>query len=247
MVGIHFITFADGIYEKYVKASSNLRKMAIDYNIFDSIQVYGLNDIKDDIDFKQHVPFLQNRRGFGYWIWKPYIIWKKLCSIPENDILVYLDSCCTLNLGGKPRFMEYIDILKSNNSGNMFIEMDTSIEDWCKMDTIIKLNAQSVQKEREVVPGVIFTTNNPKNRKLFKSVFDTISSDYRLVDDTPSIIPNASTYKEHRHDQSIFSIIVRQEYSDSIYSNMFDEFYFQSATPKLKREDYPVWIHANNH
>jgi hypothetical protein len=247
MVGIHFITFADGIYLRYVKSASILRQMAIDYNIFDSIQVYGLNDIKDDLEFKQHVPHLTHRRGFGYWIWKPYLIWKKLCSMPENDILVYLDSCCTLNLGGKSRFMEYIDILKSNNSGNMFIEMDSSIEDWCKMDTIFRLNAQSIQNEKEVMPGVIFTTNNEKNRNLFKSVFDIISSDYHLVDDSASIIPNVATFHEHRHDQSIFSIIVRQQYSDSVYSNIFDEFYFQSSTPKLKREDYPIWIQSNHY
>jgi glutaredoxin-related protein len=247
MVGIHFITFADGMCEKYVKASSNLRKMAIEYDIFDSIQVYGLNDIKEDLEFKQHLPFLQNRRGFGYWIWKPYIIWKKLCSMPENDILVYLDSCCTLNLRGKPRFMEYIDIVKLNDSGNMFIELESTIESWCKMDTIFRLNAQSVQDKKEIVPGVIFTTNNEKNRNLFKSVFDIISSDYHLVDDTPSIIPNASTYNEHRHDQSIFSIVVRQQYSGSIYYNIFNEFYFEGLNPKFKREDYPIWIHSNNY
>jgi hypothetical protein len=233
--------------EKYVKASSNLRKMAIEYDIFDSIQVYGLNDIKEDLEFKQHLPFLQNRRGFGYWIWKPYIIWKKLCSIPENDILVYLDSCSSLNIEGKPRFMEYIDIVKTNNSGNMFIEMDSIIQDWCKMDTIFRLNAQSIQTEKEVVPGVIFTMNNKKNRKLFKSVFDIIRSDYHLVDDSPSIIPNVATFHEHRHDQSIFSIIVRQHYSDSVYSNIFDEFYFEGLNPKFKREDYPIWIHSNNY
>jgi hypothetical protein len=233
--------------EKYVKASSNLRKMAIDYDIFDSIQVYGLNDIKDDIEFKHHLPFLQNRRGFGYWIWKPYIIWKKLCSMPENDILVYLDSCCTLNLGGKPRFMEYIDIVKTNKTGNFFIETSHPINVWCKMDTIHILNGESIQDKHAIVSGVIFTSNNEKNRYIFKSMFDIISSNYHLVDDTPSIIPNASTYNEHRHDQVIFSILVHLYYSDSIYYNIFDEFYFEGPTSKLKREDYPIWIHSNNY
>jgi len=35
----------------------------------------------------------------------------------------------------------------------------------------------------------------------------TLAQSYHLVDDTPSVIPNDVCYKEHRHDQSIYSVL----------------------------------------
>jgi hypothetical protein len=48
----------------------------------------------DDIDhcFKQKNKHILQQRQHGYWIWKPYIILKKLLEIDENDILCYNDS-----------------------------------------------------------------------------------------------------------------------------------------------------------
>ena len=33
---------------------------------------------------------------------------------------------------------------------------------------------------------------------------------YHNIDDTPSIIPNYPNFKEHRHDQSIFSLLTKK-------------------------------------
>ena len=44
------------------------------------------------------------KRGGGYWIWKLDIIKQAFSKIKENDIIVYLDSGCTLNKSGKKRF-----------------------------------------------------------------------------------------------------------------------------------------------
>ena len=37
-----------------------------------------------------------------------------------------------------------------------------------------------------------------------------ISCNYHMIDDTPSIIPNVGSFKEHRHDQSIFSLLTKK-------------------------------------
>lgn len=36
----------------------------------------------------------------GYGIWKPYIVNQKLSEIYDNDILVYLDAGCSINIRG---------------------------------------------------------------------------------------------------------------------------------------------------
>ena len=36
------------------------------------------------------------------------------------------------------------------------------------------------------------------------------AENYRFVDDSPSRVPNAPSFKEHRHDQSILSLLLKQ-------------------------------------
>ena len=39
-----------------------------------------------------HENIFSQKKGAGYWLWKPYIILETLEEIPENDILLYADS-----------------------------------------------------------------------------------------------------------------------------------------------------------
>ena len=50
---------------------------------------------------KEILSFIQahNQRGAGYWIWKPYIIWKTLQDVEDGDIVCYIDSACLINKG----------------------------------------------------------------------------------------------------------------------------------------------------
>ena len=43
-----------------------------------------------------------------------------------------------------------------------------------------------------------------------------ISCDYHLIDDSPSIISNHNEFREHRHDQSILSLLIKK-------NNLFNE------------------------
>ena len=58
-------------------------------NWFDNIFIESPETISDFID-KYHNIF-KHQRGFGYWLWKPYIILRKLEELNDNDILVYID------------------------------------------------------------------------------------------------------------------------------------------------------------
>jgi hypothetical protein len=35
---------------------------------------------------------LQRRRGAGYWLWKPYIIYRELYGARDGDIIIYTDA-----------------------------------------------------------------------------------------------------------------------------------------------------------
>ena len=46
-----------------------------------------------------------------------HIIKKHLDKINENDILIYVDAGCSINLSGQKRFNDYIKMLNTTNNG----------------------------------------------------------------------------------------------------------------------------------
>ena len=116
---IHLITYGDINYDK---SKTRLYNQAIASDWFDSITLYGPNDL--DRDFKNKFEnILQSNIGGGYWIWKPYVIKKHLDKINDNDILIYLDAGCSINLDGQNRLNDYIEMLNRGNEGCISFQM----------------------------------------------------------------------------------------------------------------------------
>lgn len=248
---LHFISFI-GEYStpsKFSKAKDALLPMIQNMNIFDTITIINQDELLQDPEFAKHIPFIiQNRRGFGYWIWKPYVILKKMQEIEEGDMIFYADICTSIRVEGKERFLEYIESAKSNKYGNLFFPYShpqyPRICDWCKMDTIKALDAENIMNQPEVIPGILFITVNGLNKKLFLDWYN-IMHNYHLVDDTPSTSQNVSTFREHRHDQSIFSILIRKYYPQCVTDKYVNEVYFNDR--KEQGQTYPIWIQSNHY
>lgn len=248
---IHFITYYDGLYpNKYQKAALELLGKANALGLFSTIKAYNAIELLTDNDFsEENKKFMiqpENIRGGGYWVWKPYIILKTLKSVDEGDIVIYFDSCTLININEKSKlkFLEYIDMVKKNKYGNLFFDHEHLIGTWCKMDTIDFFGAHELVNEREIPSGVLFTTANAHNKFIFKVWYEAMQN-YHLCDDTPSLLPNLSTYREHRHDQSVLSLILRKLSPSSVIYNPNMELYWNTRQEEGK--DYPIWIQANNY
>lgn len=248
---IHFVSFTGEFHSdsKYTKAKDDLLCMLDKFNIFDTITIFNKDHLMEDSDFHPHIPFiLDNKRGFGYWIWKPYIILKKMLTLDDGDLIFYADICTSIRVEGRERFLEYIQSAKNNKYGNLFFPYANPqyprICDWCKMDTIKFLDAEDIMYQSEVVPGILFMTVNDENKKLLHRWYN-IMNNYHLIDDSPSITPNVPSFIEHRHDQSIFSILVRKFYPEAISDIYTDEIYFNQR-PK-EGEKFPIWTQSNHY
>jgi hypothetical protein len=66
---------------------------------------------------------------------------------------------------------------------------------------------------------ILFNICN-KTRTLVNEWYE-LSSDYHNIDDSPSISENLNSFVEHRHDQSIFSLLTKKH---NLFSNktLFD-------------------------
>ena len=81
---IHLISYGNKEYER---SKQRIYEEAIYTHWYDTVTKYGPNDLDNDVKLK-FKDILQQRRGGGYWIWKSYIIIKRLREINENDILI---------------------------------------------------------------------------------------------------------------------------------------------------------------
>ena len=76
---------------------------------------------------------LTQKRGAGYWLWKPYFIYQELLNLSDNNILIYTDAGLI--------FQNHINHL----IGNMDLEDIMLFDnrwihgDWCKMDVLIMM------------------------------------------------------------------------------------------------------------
>ena len=90
--------------------SHRIAGQAREFEFFDEIILFSEYDITDFVN--KHRSFIEsNRHGYGCWIWKPKIIHDTLLKMNDNDILVYCDAGIYLNINGKSRFLEYIEML----------------------------------------------------------------------------------------------------------------------------------------
>jgi hypothetical protein len=221
-----FITFGSG-EQNFVDAANRISDQAQKVNIFHRIFTFGKNDLINDLNFWMiHGDFIQNnKRGFGYFLWKPYLIKKVFDSLQENDTLLYCDCGNEIDVHKKSTLLEAYEMVKKDyllgtypaeydpNNGN--IPFLNEIH-WTKQDLF---NHFGIPKNHPL----LFTNQRQANTllmikkepimKLVNEWYE-IASIYRLLDDSPSIAPHFSEglFHEHRHDQSIFSLLTKKNH-----------------------------------
>ena len=224
MTKIHLITFADG-GEGYLAGRDLLIRTATEAGWFESITAYDENRLAEESPtwYAKHRNFIKtNRRGFGYWIWKPEIIQLKLREIGPDDLVLYLDAGCQINPKGIKRFKRYIELAKLFGMFCFYLNgPNYTIGQWTKADLLsyfeIHLN-DIILSMPQVEAGVGFYKNTKTTLKSIQFWSETMTfEDYHLVNDSPSRATEAREFIEHRHDQSVFSLIhYTQRWSKSI-------------------------------
>jgi hypothetical protein len=211
-----FITFGNKTYRK---SRIRLAKEADKLKIFNFIRAYTPKDFGPDFK-KQHGSFIkENKRGFGYFIWKSYLINKTLKIMDDNDILVYVDAGCTLIPKFKPRLLEYFDIINQSEYGMLNFNLGSMEYQYTKSDLADKLGVlhdDSIMNAPQVAGGIQIIRKCPHSIDIVEKWCYYSTENYHNIDNSPSIIPNHPDFKEHRHDQSVISLLVKKFGSEKI-------------------------------
>lgn len=235
---ISLISFADSRLGETV---ARFTRQAIQIEVFDSVRVSSENDFTEEFQ-RQFNNYLQpGIRGFGYWVWKPWVIQTALKQISAGDILVYADIGFHINPAGRKRLLEYIDRVNKSKSGVLGFqavrpELGGPVRDdgrslpewreknWTKGDLIDYFRVREsthILDTPTIQAGLLFFRKCASSESLVNDWLAVFETDFQLVDDSPSKSPNFRGFREHRHDQPVFSILGKLNNIDTISSSEF--------------------------
>jgi hypothetical protein len=207
---VQFITYGD---EKFKQSRERIANEAKFTKWFSEVKIYTPSDFGPEFHDKQSKFIKNNPRGGGYYIWKPYVILKQLEQLNDGDFLVYLDAGCTINPRGKKRLQEYLQLLGDSKKGVLGFQMVYTEKCWTKADLAARLkveNNHGIMDSGQVMAGAMVIQKNADSMKLVKDWYDLGSeNNHHYIDDSKSTLPNDACFKENRHDQSIFSLLIK--------------------------------------
>jgi hypothetical protein len=199
----YHINFAKGRYiksQEYCSASAK----AVG---FDEIKSYTEKDIDDEF-YQRNKSILDQPRGAGYWLWKPYFINKTLNEMNDGDLLVYSDSGSYYQMSVQP----LIDLINKNKHGVLSFELLGLLEkDYTKKDTfeLMGLDEDKYVNSSQREATYVWLIKNKFTVSLINEYLN-YAQDERIITDLASTNKNYDGFKDHRHDQSIWSLLCKK-------------------------------------
>jgi hypothetical protein len=154
-----------------------------------------------------------DQAGAGYWWWKSVVCQLSLNKIKEDDIIVYIDAGCSINLNGKNRFWEYVELC---NNGPGFVGFGGIGNEFptekihTKRDLLIDLGCDSptYTETTQLGAAVFFVKNNVFGNDLINQFVELSKNEHFLNGDV-SLNSEYDEYIAHKNDQSILSLLVK--------------------------------------
>jgi len=196
------ITFAT---QQYDGSAAALRHSALTTGGFDEFRVFGPKDIQWLMD--THPEHFENSRGFGWWCWKAFLIKSVLGQLPENDVVVYVDSTMLFERSIKPYADSVINdkpILVSR-LGN-WAANDYRNKMWTKKSVFHAMGAGSVAGDEIQLNAAFQVYKNCTESRAFVDTYLHYSLELDVINDNGK----DSSIIDARHDQSILSIMVSE-------------------------------------
>lgn len=235
---IHIITYGN---HRFSKARERIKREASATNWFKSITTYSPNDL--DASFStQFKHILQQSRIAGYGIWRPYIIDKKLHEIEDNDILIYIDAGCTINIKGKSRLDEYIQMLNTHKTTDVPIisfQMGFPEKHWTTKEIFDYFHVSPedpIANSGQYIDGILIMKKTPKLLECIKKWKQVIYDNVLLFTDYYNK-KQKHYFKDNRHEQSIISVL-RKQYNTIVIP---DETFFKPHWNSEKALSVPFW------
>jgi hypothetical protein len=196
---IHIISYANNDYYE------NLRnRMLYDCRKFGltNIRSYDRKWLETTQFYRTHRDILDAPRGGGFWAWKSFIMHDALSNCQPYDIVCYLDASTTMKVDPTPVIESVEDVLVCDSS---WVN-----HDWVKRDAFHFMHCESdlYFNATQVWAGTVIVRNTEIGNDLVNDWLK-YSCDRRIITDDPNVSgDNLPGYRDHRHDQSILTLLI---------------------------------------
>ena len=200
------ISYGSMVYEKSLEF---LKKSALEIAKVDEFYAYRPDDI--DKEFKEkNKEILSRPRGNGYWLWKPYFILKTLKEkLEDGDYLIYSDA----GIIYIDKAQLIVDFLNKRNA-EMYMHRLPHLEKYyTKRDAFILMGVDSpFFSETGQFNAAFQIYKKSKFTEIFLEEYLYYAQDKRIITDDSNTLgqPNYEGFRDHRHDQSILSLLTKK-------------------------------------
>ncbi len=175
-----------------------------------------------DHDFTyQNRSILTSKRGAGYWLWKPYIVDRALRELKNGDYLMYCDSGAYF----VNPVQRLVDEMEEHQTDALILEWGFIERQYTKRDTFVLLDVdyECYAESSQRMASYFMLRKTPLTVQ-FVSEYLRFAQDERVITDIPNQmgLPNYPGFIDHRHDQSIFSLLAKK-YEVPLISKSFVE------------------------
>ena len=257
---IRFITYGD---EGYKIAVERIILQAKYTGFFDECLAETDLTITKDLDFKKalkenesfHKVF-QHNRGGGYWLWKPYIIYKHLSQLNNGDLLCYSDAGCILSIKADNKREKTLEKLKSYSSqirnstqGILAIENPFIEKDFTKKEVFDFFGAyenKDIYNTHQFSGGRHLIRKSSFSMKFYKKWWDIARLHPELFSDETATTEHFSSFKAPRHDQSVWSLLCKTNKINECVDRFVNREDFKTKFPfratRIKGGEVPKWL-----
>ena len=200
------ISYGDEKYSNQLKFNG---KSALEIAKVDEFYGYTPKDI--DSDFKEKNSYiLEKSRGNGYWLWKPYFLYRTLKEkLSYGDYLIYSDAAIMYVEPAKL----LVDFLRKKKLDMYLHRLPHLEKHYTKRDAFILLGVdQPFYAETGQFNAAFQVYRKTKFTEFFLGEYLYYAQDKRIITDDPNElgVSNYEGFRDHRHDQSILSLLTKK-------------------------------------
>jgi len=182
-----------------------------------SARRFGLDDCRiyrPEHDLIRHLcnaypAIMKQKRGAGFWLWKPYVIGDVLDSVPDGTVVIYTDVAMTFISDPAP----LQSLVREQPIALFHLVPDHKMSTWTKRDCFIKLDADTNDfwELPQLTAAFQVYRACAESRAFVKDLQNATSGEAQLTDLPNSLSePNLPDFRDHRHDQSILTILAHK-------------------------------------
>lgn len=199
---IYLINYANDVFASKQKMNSFTAKF---FGKVDKVKNYSPSDL-DEVFYEKNKSILNQNKGGGYWLWKPYIIKKTLEEISENDVLIYVDSGLLIIRD----LRELVEILNESGNDVMLFDFPLIEIQWTQKSVFdhLEMDNEEAKFSRQFMANILIFKKTNYTINFVNEWLNLCQHPMLLISN--SQIENSPFFIAHKEDQSILSVLAKK-------------------------------------